>query len=103
MTGGTLADELGRRFLEPLALPSTRILDGTEVGGPLQPAWTSIFWGSGAMSASASDLARWGDELYGGGVLRPETRAAMLKLNKDDYDFAQKMWDQHIRDFLNLK
>lgn len=88
VTGATLADELGRRFLEPLALPSTRILDGTEAGGPLQPAWTSIFWGSGAMSASASDLARWGDALYGGGLLRPETRAAMLKLNKDDYGFG---------------
>jgi D-alanyl-D-alanine carboxypeptidase len=88
VTGASLADELGRRFLEPIGLPSTRILDGTEAGGPLQPAWTSIFWGSGAMSASAADLARWGDALYGDGVLRPETRAAMLKLNDDDYGFG---------------
>jgi D-alanyl-D-alanine carboxypeptidase len=88
VTGTSLADELDRRFFEPLSLPSTHILDGTEAGGPLQPAWTSIFWGSGAMSASAADLARWGDALYGDGVLRPETRTAMLKLNDDDYGFG---------------
>jgi D-alanyl-D-alanine carboxypeptidase len=88
VTGTSLADELDRRFFEPLSLPSTHILDGTEEGGPLQPAWTSIFWGSGAMSASAADLARWGDALYGDGVLRPETRTAMLKLNDDDYGFG---------------
>ncbi len=76
VTGASLADELSRRFTGPLGLGSTRILDGTERGGPLQPAWTSIFWGSGAMSASAADLARWGDALYAGDVLQPETRAA---------------------------
>jgi D-alanyl-D-alanine carboxypeptidase len=88
VTGASLADELSQRFLDPLSLPSTRILDGTEAGGPLQPAWTSIFWASGAMSASAADLARWGDALYTGGILRPETRAGMLELNDDDYGFG---------------
>ncbi len=88
VTGASLADELSRRFTEPLALGSTRILDGTERGGPLQPAWTSIFWGSGAMIASAADLARWGDALYAGDVLEPESRAAMLELNDNDYGFG---------------
>jgi D-alanyl-D-alanine carboxypeptidase len=88
LTGASLAGELGRRFTGPLALGTTRILDGTEKGGPLQPAWTSIFWGSGAMIASAADLARWGDALYAGDVLQPETRAAMLELNDNDYGFG---------------
>ena len=88
VTGTTLAEELGRRFIGPLELGTTRLLDGSEPGGPLAPAWTSIFWGSGAMTASAADLARWGDALYRGGVLTDASRAAMLKLNSHDYGFG---------------
>jgi D-alanyl-D-alanine carboxypeptidase len=85
LTGSTLAAELERRMLTPLGLESTRLLSGTDAGGPLAPAWTTIFWASGAMSASAADLARWGDAVYGDAVLQPETRAAMLALNDHDY------------------
>jgi CubicO group peptidase (beta-lactamase class C family) len=88
VTGATLAEELGRRFIGPLELGATRLLDGSEPGGPLAPAWTSIFWGSGAMTASAADLARWGDALYRGGILTDASRAAMLKLNSHDYGFG---------------
>lgn len=85
VTGGTLADELDRRFLAPLGLEATRMLSPTDVDGPLEPAWTTIFWASGAMSASAADVARWGDALYGGTVLEPYSQATMLRVNDDDY------------------
>jgi CubicO group peptidase (beta-lactamase class C family) len=72
----------------PLGLESTGLLDGTEPGGPLEPAWTTIFWGSGAMVASAADLATWGDALYAGDVLDPRSRAAMVELNDHDYGYG---------------
>jgi hypothetical protein len=37
------------------------------------------------MSATAADMARWGDALYGGRVLNRSIGAALLKFNKDDY------------------
>ncbi|MCV0402567.1 MAG: beta-lactamase family protein [Chloroflexi bacterium] len=83
--GATLADEIGTRFLEPLGLSHTRVLTGTEEGGPLSPAWATIFWGSGAMSASAADLARWGDALYGSDLLTEASLEAMSELNDHDY------------------
>lgn len=85
LTGATLAAELERRFTDPLNLDATHILTGLETDAPLEPAWTSIFWASGAMRASAADLARWGDRLYDGDLLAPATRTAMLKVNDDDY------------------
>ncbi len=85
VTGSSLADELARRFLEPLDLDATRVLSPTDAAGPLAPAWTTIFWGSGAMEASAADLARWGDALYGGSVIAPDSQRAMLQMNDNDY------------------
>ncbi len=86
VTGSTLADELSRRFLGPMGLERTRLLTGAaDDGGLLSPAWATIFWGSGAMSASAADLARWGDTLYGGELLQPSSLAAMEKVNDHDY------------------
>ena len=88
VTGASLADELESPLHRTACAWVDPVLDGTETSGPLQPAWTSIFWGSGAMIASAADLARWGDALYAGDVLKPETRAAMLELNDNDYGFG---------------
>ncbi|MGH2446054.1 MAG: serine hydrolase domain-containing protein, partial [Candidatus Limnocylindria bacterium] len=86
VTGSTLAEELTDRFLEPLDLDATRMLPrGIDESGPLAPAWTSIFWASGAMTASAADLARWGDALYDGSILPDELHDEMLRLNADDY------------------
>lgn len=85
VTGSSLADELARRFLQPLGLEHTRLLTPTDAGGPLEPAWTTIFWGSGAMTASAADLARWGDALYGSGLLGAHARQDMLAFNDHDY------------------
>ena len=91
LTDASLADELTARFLEPLDLRTTGMLDGTQPGGPLEPAWTSIFWGSGAMAASAADLARWGDALYAGSVLQPSSRELMLALNDHDYGYGVQL------------
>jgi D-alanyl-D-alanine carboxypeptidase len=84
LTGATLADALAERFLAPLSLDGTRVLTGAE-GDPLDAAWTTIFWASGAMAAPAADLATWGDALYRGDVLAPETRAMMLPTLGKDY------------------
>lgn len=83
-TGASLADELSRRFLAPLALDRTRLLTGA-AGEPLEPAWATIFWASGAMTSTAADLARWGDALYAGSVLDARSRAIMLRFNGHDH------------------
>ena len=86
ITGSTLSDELERRFFDPLHLDATRVLTGDGSGrDSLEPAWATIFWASGAMAASATDLARWGDALYGDALLNEASRAEMMKLNADDY------------------
>lgn len=92
VTGSPLADVLDARFLDPLDLDATGVLDGEAVGSPLDEAWTTIFWGSGAMAASATDLARWGDALYAGNLLSRESRAAMVDFNGHDYGLgAQRL------------
>ena len=89
MNQATLGVELQRRFLAPLDLAATRVLDPGTADGPLLPAWASIFYGSGAMVGSARDMARWGDALYGsdgsGGILAAASLKEMLSVNKDDY------------------
>ena len=86
VTGSTLAQELDRRFLVPLELERTRVLTAApDDGGPLAPAWTTIFWSSGAMTASAADLASWGDALYDGEILSDRSLAEMIELNRHDY------------------
>jgi D-alanyl-D-alanine carboxypeptidase len=86
LTHAKLAAELDRRFFRPLHLSTASIITADDgASSPLEPAWATIFWASGAMSASAADLARWGDALYGDGVLSEASRAEMLKLNADDY------------------
>lgn len=92
VTASPLADVLNARFLDPLHLDATSVLDGAVVGSPLDEAWTSIFWGSGAMAASATDLARWGDALYAGDLLSRASRTAMLTFNDHDYGLgAQRL------------
>ena len=93
VTGHDLADEMAGRLFAPLGLHATRMLSPTDPSSPLAPAWTTIFWSSGAMSATAADLARWGDALYGGRVLDRSTGAAMLKFNKDDYGLGVQRLD----------
>jgi D-alanyl-D-alanine carboxypeptidase len=82
--GRSLADAIETRLAEPLGLSSAHALDPADTHGPLRPAWASVFYGSGAMAANATDVAAWGDELYGGDVLTAETRALMLTFNEHD-------------------
>jgi D-alanyl-D-alanine carboxypeptidase len=96
VTGSTLEAELDRRFLDPLGLRATRMLDPDDPTSPLDPAWATIFWASGAMSSSAGDLARWGDMLYDNDLatapelLDAELGRAMLDVNRDDYGLGVK-------------
>lgn len=84
LTGQPLDAVLTSRLLAPLGLDSTRMLTGAP-GDPLEPAWATIFWASGAMTSTAADLARWGDALYAGEVLTPPSRTRMLTVNDHDY------------------
>jgi D-alanyl-D-alanine carboxypeptidase len=95
ITGATLEAELQRRFLDRLELDATRMLGPDDPTSPLDPAWATIFWASGAMSSSAADLARWGDALYdddvaGQALLGVDTGREMLGVNRDDYGLGVK-------------
>ena len=91
ITGASLADELQARLLGPLGLSHTRVLSAAaDDEGPLAPAWATIFWASGAMTASAADLAQWGDALYDGAVLSDASADAMIKLNRDEYGLGSQ-------------
>ncbi len=97
VTGRPLATELRRRFLDPLGLadtwvqdgesPRTSAADGYVVTGkgstlrdrdladgtgvmPFRSVVTAL-GGAGGVAATPSDLAAWGDALYGGRVLSP--------------------------------
>jgi D-alanyl-D-alanine carboxypeptidase len=99
VTGSSLEHEIGRRFLDPLDLDSTRSLSPDDPSSPLAPAWTTIFWASGAMSSSASDLAHWGDALYDDDVpqhvvLDGDTARAMFAFNRDDYGLGVKRFPE---------
>jgi D-alanyl-D-alanine carboxypeptidase len=99
VTGTTLEQELARRFFDPYDLAATRMLSPDDPTSPLAPAWTTIFWGSGAMVSSASDLARWGDALYDDdvpsrAVLETDTGRAMFTFNRDDYGLGVKRFEE---------
>ena len=95
VTGSSLEAELQRRFIDPLDLDATRTLGPQDPNSPLDPAWATIFWASGAMSSSAADLARWGDALYdndvgGTALVGEDTGRDMLDVNRDDYGLGVK-------------
>jgi D-alanyl-D-alanine carboxypeptidase len=93
VTGRTLADELRSRFFEPLGLESPRLLTAADPG-PLSAAWATVFWGSGATTASAADVALWGDALYGdSSFLDDRLRQQMLAFNDDDYGLGAQRID----------
>jgi D-alanyl-D-alanine carboxypeptidase len=78
VTGHPFADELERRIIGPLKLLGTGI--PTRGGLPylMGVSWTSAFWTSAMLESDAADLVRWGDALYGGAILRPNSLAQML-------------------------
>lgn len=85
VTGRPLDEVLEERFTGPLDLDETRLISATDPGEVLAPAWATIFWASGAMVASAGDLAVWGDALYAGELLQPYMHSQMFRVNDHDY------------------
>ena len=85
ITGRPFAEELSRRLLEPLDLTATGMLLEPDAPFLMRPSWASAFWTAGSMYASASDLVRWIDALYGGRVLLPGTRALVLSFGEQGY------------------
>ena len=103
-----------RRARDRIDVSSRRSSDGSSIrstsarreslspddpSSPLAPAWTTIFWASGAMSSSAGDLARWGDALYDDDVpqhvlLDGDTARAMFRFNRDDYGLGVKRFPE---------
>ncbi len=90
VTGSPLHDVLAARLTGPLGLTGTHLIGPGEAAddGLLDPSWASAFWGSGATESTVDDLVRWGDALYGGSLLRPETLRRMTLFNKDGYGFG---------------
>jgi hypothetical protein len=103
VTGEPVSAEIRRRFLAPLGLDHTVVLDSNPfVPGEYQVAhdwWDAD--GDGVLDdvssrpstwiatrspcviyATAADLARWSQALYGGEVLGPESRAEMLAFHR---------------------
>lgn len=94
VTGQPVARVLDERLFEPLGLTSASLGEGIgeDERQVLQKAWATSFWTSGAITASARDLARWGADLYGGRVLEPSSLTHMTTFSKDDYGLgAQRL------------
>jgi D-alanyl-D-alanine carboxypeptidase len=73
------------RLLSPLSLDSTGQLLGRGAPPLMAPSWASAFGTSGCMYASAHDLLRWGDALYGGRVLSREGLDHMIDFGRHGY------------------
>lgn len=104
VTGRPVATEIRERFLEPLGLdatfyqaheePSVALARGYRFNGSARTAkpidlsdatdvrpFRSVVTAAGAagsIAATSGDVARWGQALYGGRVLEPESLAEML-------------------------
>jgi D-alanyl-D-alanine carboxypeptidase len=52
-------------------------------GGPLLPAhsWADVAWTAGALAGDVPSLARWGQELLGGHILKPASLRAMTRFH----------------------
>jgi D-alanyl-D-alanine carboxypeptidase len=85
VTGESFASQLRERILSPLDLGSTGMLLGKGAPFLMTPSWASAFGTSGSMYASAHDLLRWGDALYGGRILGPAGLGRMLDFKRHGY------------------
>ena len=93
VTGSTMEAELHQRLLDPLGLESTGMLLTADAPPLLPAAWASTFRSSGAMYATAVDLLRWGDALYGNSVLSAASRALMLDFGDHRYGLGAQQLD----------
>jgi D-alanyl-D-alanine carboxypeptidase len=92
ITGEPFADELERRITGPLKLLGTGIPAQGELPYLLGVSWTSAFWTSAMLDSDAADLVRWGDALYGGAILQPDTLAQMLDFNEQGYGLGAEQY-----------
>ncbi len=100
-TGSTVSSQLTSRFFKPLGLKNTflypeqaypiqnmahiwwnasgsgKLVDVTESIGPQKSMWSGL-WASGAIHATAEDLARFTKGLFEGKVISPGALKAML-------------------------
>lgn len=85
VTGHRYVDELRDRIIEPLGLANTSF--ALEPGSPFlfNTSWASAFWTAASVYASAEDVVRWADALYGGFVLRPQIVDRMLDFTPDGW------------------
>jgi D-alanyl-D-alanine carboxypeptidase len=94
-----LATVIEQRFTDPLSLPDTRMGDGSvkptlhAYDEPVPDAWidfldipehalTTSGFGAGNMISSSADLLDWGEALYSGELLGPETTATMIEMRR---------------------
>ena len=85
ITGRPIDGVLRERLLAPLELTGTGMLLGEGAPYLMVPSWVSAFGTSGSMYANAHDLLRWGDALYGGGVLGATGMRHMLDFTRRGY------------------
>jgi D-alanyl-D-alanine carboxypeptidase len=83
VTGTSVSEQFQARFTGPLGLAQTRLLGPADV--QLPAAWSSAFWTSGAMVSPPSELARWGQALYSGGVISPAGMLRMLDFRSGSF------------------
>jgi D-alanyl-D-alanine carboxypeptidase len=77
--------QLHDRILSPLGLEATGELLSHGAPPLMAPSWVSAFGTSGCMYASAHDLLRWGDALYGGRVIGPRALRHMIDFRRHGY------------------
>jgi D-alanyl-D-alanine carboxypeptidase len=92
-----LATAIAQRFTEPLSLDDTQMNDGSvketrhtwdrpapDVAIDMldipMPARTTLNFAAGTIISSSADLLDWGEALYSGELLGPETTASMLDM-----------------------
>lgn len=101
VTQARVADELRRRFFDPLQLSSTFAGSDEDIFGEFAHQWIaaydgepardlwgidktghlSLAWTGGYIVSTPSDLARWSHALYRGKLLSPASMTKMLKMN----------------------
>jgi D-alanyl-D-alanine carboxypeptidase len=92
VTHKPLGQLLRHRFLNPLHMTNTRTIRGRVQSPRLSRALASAFLGSGAMTSTPADLARWGQALYGRRLLGKHSMHQMLHFGRDNYGLgAQRL------------
>jgi len=111
LTGQSFEAALETRLLRPLGLANSGMARWDRIVPRLAPTYfwrddqsrlvadMPVYWenwdASGGMYATAADLARFADALYGGRLLRPDLLARLLRPGLDDYGYG--LWSYSVR------